>query len=400
MATTWLPKHRFKQPRSFVLANGDIIEEPQLEESSTGRRIRLAGDAKSVYPKDEDALIKRGLERAATRRRTQLWMPLDLNETALERTAGFTPADVRARFEPTIRQRVKAIAWWSFKHPTLPVKALLFVRWYQDNDYGEGHQITTGLVTPNQVAKGLSPLAVLSADPELAPIRRTLADNLAKERFQEFIKDDTLDLLGMETGLIERKAVATLLKQVRAIEELEEIRVPDLRGAENLEFDWLTLKLDESNINGRFTQDLSEYLSDTATADRALEVYKELIGVFRTMGMVIDTNLRENQLVEAMLHGDEKALTVKIAHAVGEDGKDVGHAVSVHLPTGTFVVSCGNRQEDKDKIAHAWEESRMLAELTGQEDVLLAYARQYVTTDHHRRTKKIVAQRIDAQATN
>ena len=405
MATTWLPKHRFRTARQYLLANGEVIEEPDLEESSSGVRIRIAGTTKSVYKRHEDELVKKGLEMAASRRRTQFWMPVDLNDGALNRSAGFTPAEVKARFEPTTR-RSKALAWWSFKHPTLPIKALLIVQWYNDNDYAEGHRITTALVVPNQQVKGLNPLCTKVIDPEFDQVRRTLDDSDAKEAFDEFIREDggvRLDLLGVQSDLIERKAVGTLLKQVRAAEELEEIQIPDLRLAgTHHQFDWLTLKLDETNVNGRFMQDISEYLSGTATAERALELYKELVGTLRTLGMVMGTNLRENQLMEAMLSGDTDALVVQVSTAVGDDGKtrDPKHPISVHLPTGTFVVSCPNETEDKDKIAHAWEESRMLADLTGKEDELLAYARQYVNTNHNRRTKKIVAQRIDAQATN
>ena len=63
--------------------------------------------------------------------------------------------------------------------------------------------------------------------------------------------------------------------------------------------------------------------------------------------------------------------------------------------TGTFVTSC-SANPDSDRIAHAWEESLVIAQLTGKEDALLAYASEYVRTQHARTTKKIVGQRKNA----
>ena len=398
MATTWLRKHNL-HPRSFLLTNGEVIPEPELEESSTGLKVRLPGDPKtSRYAREIDSVIHKGLGREARERKARYWMPLDLNEAALHRAAGFKPAETAARFDPTLA-RTKSTAWWSFKHATLPIGALLVVEWH--NPYGgiSGHQVGARLVLQDQMSKNLNPSFFAVTDQEFREVRNTLdaADRPAFEGFVRDARPEWTEVLGADAGLMERVAVAELLKKVRAAEELDEIQIPDLRGLDDMNFAWLDLRLEDTNVNGQFVADMNEYLSADAGIEKALELYADLISHLRSIGVVINDGPRENQLRQALITGDRGPLTVKIGPTVMDNSeKDVHdplHQLSVHLPTGTFAVTCKVSASDKNEIAQSWEESVLRAMVTGEKDTLLAYAEAYVRAENTRTTKKIVGRR-------
>lgn len=401
-ATTWLPYTYTRERRPFLLANGDVVVEPDLEETSTGRKVRLAGQPNtSHYSRDEDLLVRRGLDQIASKRKTRVWMPVDLGERVLGAKAGFTPSETRAVFDPTIATAIKTRAWWLFQHPSIPaVKALLYVEWRHARGNASGHRLWTRLAVQDQLAKHLHPEAQIVVGSSFSGMIQSLELG-QREAFLEFVGEDTpewLKVLETRDNMVERGAVSALMKKVRTLEELDEIQIPDLRDATRGNFDWLTLKLVDTNVTGRFLQDMSEYVTSEDLMAQAREIYGQLVDTFKTIGMVMPGNLADSDLVKAMTSGDRDALTVRLTTPVRENlTDDVGHIVSVHLPTGTFVVSCTKGDDKgKDDIAHAWEESKVLASLTGKEDELLAYAREYVRTAHDRRTTTAVKRRKTA----
>jgi hypothetical protein len=382
--TTWHAKARPGAPRKFLLTDGTIVDEPDLEITTTGRKVRLAGTSVSAYSRDEYDLIVKGLGMTAQQHKAQVWMPVDPNETALRTTTGFDRDDTRAVF--TVEEkRLRATAWWTFKHPTLPIKALVAVKWLNPNGYVSGNTIQTTVVIPDQTATGLTPLATKVVDRSFTRARNEL-DEPARASFSGWITENPAEwasLLGSKGDLTERDAVEALLRQVRAVDALSEIQIPDFRKAGRKRFGWLTLEADGSNVTNRFTDDMLEYLDNTGTETIAA-AYIALRDEFRRVGVVMDSSLKHNQLYQALVDGDERALTVKI-------GGDVDHVVSIHLASGTFVVDCD--LGDRDEIAKAWEESHTIATLTGRKDHLLAYADAFVQQKHDKRTTQIMARR-------
>lgn len=373
MATTWLPKFRQTAPRSYLLTNGDIIQEPNLEETSTGLKVRVAGDNVSFYRREEWKAIEHGLTSEAHRRKASVWMPVDLNESVLKRRWDFAPA----KFDPNASTRAKATAWWSFKHPTLPIKAVLTIVWHTAGNYDAANNISMQLYVPRQ--QGLSP----HADGLNPVVDVVVQAHDSTGWWENFIN------VG---GLTERQAVETLLRQVRKLEELDEIEIPDSRDGH----DHLTLKLDVTSVNGKFLADITDYLESEVGVEKVLAAYQQLLVEFRKVGVVLDNGLTNNQLAQALSSGDDKMLTVTIRSSLqDEDGRvDKGHELAVHLPTGTFAISCSSVHQDA--VSLAWEESLILARLSGKEDTLLAYAEEYVRTKHIQKSKKIVAMRKTA----
>ena len=148
----------------------------------------------------------------------------------------------------------------------------------------------------------------------------------------------------------------------------------------------------ETNVNAQLTAELADYLDGAPTVEKAARLYDEFRATLRKIGVVLGP-LGENDLNRALLKGED-ALTVAVnSHPSGDDGElDYAHELLVHLTSGTFVVNCG-KVVDRDSLAHKWEESLMVAQLSGQEDTLLAYAREYVRRENKKRTKKILEER-------
>lgn len=388
MATTWLPRHRTR--RQYLLTNGETIFEPELEVTSTNRKVRIVGTTRSVFRKDEEDLIMDGIHAEARRRKAQFWMPIDYDEWSMRSRLGYTPSEKPAKFEPLASEKVKATAWWSFKHPDLPFRAILEVKWLKYTSTDQSHRVLTRMMIPSQ-GQSLSPSTVTVATRSLSSLG--LPAEFAEKGLPAWTK-----LIGVVQDLQERPAVQLLLKQVRAVDDLGEIEVPDLRDPDNPA--WMTLKAESHNVSGRFYSDLLEYLDGEVGIEKALGAYQVLLDEFRKVGIVVSTKLSGNQLIHAMLNGDNESLTVRVNGSIDTEGDlDYDHEVGIHLPTGTFVISC-SATPDPDRVAHAWEESLVIAQLTGKEDKLLAYASEYVRTQHARTTKKIVNQRKTAPVTD
>jgi hypothetical protein len=389
VATTWIPRHTFNARRTFLLTNGETIEEPALEESGTGLKVRLTGTTKSVYRKDADKLIQRELERRASLRKTKVWMPVDTDETYLERTHGTISQQATLTMEQQAGE--KANVWWKFRHPTLPIHAMVICRLKRQ---GALVHFSSRLIwRDTRPTVGFAPMYRNEGTNTFDDMYRALPfgdDQTFRSWAQEVEWQPAI--LNERSSIIERTGVEDLHAAVMAMEELDEIQIPDLRkGARRP--GWLTLRLDGTNVNGQFIADLREYLDGDTTVDKVRDLYTQLVAALREVGLVLPETLKDNQLHQALAAGDSKALIINVTKGLLDDLEtDTQHQVAVHLPTGTFVVQC-SKSENKDQIAHAWNEAAFLAEMTGKEDELLAYARRYAQKNLEQRSKKIVAER-------
>ena len=96
----------------------------------------------------------------------------------------------------------------------------------------------------------------------------------------------------------------------------------------------------------------------------------------------------------ALLSGDKASLGVRVFNlAETNHNVDNAHKLSVHLPTGTFVVECNHQAVDHNEVAEKWEEALTMASLTGREDALLAYATAYAKDHAKKRTQTIIKER-------
>lgn len=201
-------------------------------------------------------------------------------------------------------------------------------------------------------------------------------------------------LLKRQEFSTDRGVVEAILKAVRKIEALDTIQVLDLREPDKPA--WLNLELIDSNVNSAFLSDLTEFLEGSPTVDEALRLYEELRECLRGIGLVLEGK-GENDFLTGLLGNNPAGVTVKLTNAPHEQGDgevDHDHELRMHLPTGSFIVDCSARSTvTPNEVADRWAEARAMAYLTGEEDTLVAYAREVARRDQDKRAKAIIRER-------
>lgn len=407
MATTWSPRTTFER-KTWLLTNGEVVHEPPLEETPSGQKVRVAGTELSVYARDVDSLIRKAVFNIAERKQTHVWMPLS-NAAAQEiGRLGYNPTNEKAKLHfiqnPTDRNG-KTHLWWKFKHPTLPIEATLTVRIASVHQYGNNpikpQHVSGYLVHPfTTLDDGTHDEArfVIENDTYFTGIQDDLDGYDERTKVREFVRDNPpswdTSILGGEQHSSERLGVAALLKRVRVADALGSIQILDLREPEDPT--WMDLELFETNCNSQFIADLADYLDGAPSVEQAAQLYIQLLTTLRSIGLVMEGK-SENDFMAALLSGDKDSLSVSLGNAT-EQGHSVdqNHRLTLHLPTGAFVVECQLHAADRNTVAEKWDEALMMAQFTGQEDELLAYAKEYARRESKKRTAKILKERKDA----
>ena len=125
MATTWTVRPQ-TDDRRWLLTNGEIVKAPALEETPSGRKVRVVGTEIDGYARDIDSVIRGGLDAAAKSRGASVWMPIhDDTNWYFKRALGVDlEADLpRASIHLLGRSQSvgeQTVFWWRFKHPEYP----------------------------------------------------------------------------------------------------------------------------------------------------------------------------------------------------------------------------------------------------------------------------------------
>ena len=400
-ATTWHTLTRFA-PRQWLLANGTIISEPVLEQTTSGRKVRVQGEKDSVFYGELDNLLARSAnEQAAAVGSAVLTEVTDFQDN-LHAILGFDPANnARAQLHVLRPEAHETVAWWSFQLPNTPYEAYLVASIHNASMWNrpQATALSFALYMP-QVQQPMNADRFTRVTGENFPdwhgvVRWHPDDGLTNYYVWETFFDknkpnwDAKLLRHWEVFEGPRLAVQQLLKIVRSIEQEEVLQVPN--AGDLAHPSWLTLELTGSNVNSEFTTDMVEYLDTDAAAERILDLYDKIRNELRYLGILTNEKNQE-EFIAAVMSGDKAKFSMEITNPLTEGGYDTEHTLSVHLPTGTFVVEC-NHREPKNQILEEWEQARTIAALGGEEDELLAYARAYAKKNHKRRSKTIIKAR-------
>lgn len=375
------------EPYEWLLSNGEIVNEPPLEQTSSGIKVRVAGTKESWYSKDLDALLLSAVKNIAAAKNASVFLAL---AGAKHEESKYLP-DGAAKLHLT-NNTSETKCWWKFKHPSMPYPVTLVVTLAQDH-YSKVHRLTGYFVYP--VSRDDNPTAFFNtaATPSLVPGQMSLSSNQGY-KWTEWLRDNPPAGTAEATAKVgqypvSRKAVEELLATVRHMEALGTIEWPDVRDREtpaNME-----LELFDSNVNSQFVADLTDYLDGAPTAERAAELYKELLTTINSLGIVTNRGV-DNDFLRAL--NSSTTFTADVEHLADEEFEiDHDHKIAIHIPSGTFIVECNHHEVSNDTIAEKWEEANTIAALTGEADELLAYARKYAETAQSKRTKRILSER-------
>lgn len=389
------------QVTQWLLANGEVITEPALEMTASGRKVRVAGTTDSVYYGELHGLLTRAAETVAAQRGTTVWMELPYDVPKLVRTvAGIPDTQVKLHLvhDPT-NAYAKTVTWWRFKDANSPFEVLLVATMWPRRGDLTSQEVDISLAVPIRRYG-------YSEEMEVCTTRTAtfseLNDNSMSRTdhyyvWQEFLRDHEPDwpsnLLEHKTHSYARPAVTQYLKALQAFEELESIQVPDFSNPEKPGY--MTLDLYDTNVNAELLSDLAEYLDGAPTIEQAAQLYQQMLDTLRSVGISVGKK-SENDFMAAMLAGDSEVLNMQVQR-LAEQGMslDRHHRLSTHLPSGTFIVECDHAMTDRNQVAEKWEEAVTMASLTGQEDDLLAYAKAYAADRIKQRTKTILKERAE-----
>jgi len=395
MATTYYPSPRHRD--SWILANGEVIQEPELEE--TDRKYRVVGTNLTAYKKSIDQLLFDGVTALASQHGTIPWRRIS-GSWDCPPTPPLHLLNSKTSYWDTTEFE------WRFKHESLPINAKIAVSIRQE---------TRNLPSPQSVGVRLKYSSSNIADSratnlleEYTPGFHAQLQKLSQETrdlwtqfFQAHTDGNAPEtnwqsvLKPRSTFQVTRMAVKAMIEAIREVDAIEAIYLPDLRQTPDLNDrrqGWLRLEAFETNMTPQAFATLREYLETAPTIEEAAQHYEQMLKALRRAGMVLEGR-STNDFLTALLTGDKDALTIPIGTGIlpSEDPEvagplsDIGHTLSLHLPTGTFSVTCGHRS--RNEIAAKWDESLTMASLTGKEDELLAYARRYVEQQSEGRTK-------------
>jgi hypothetical protein len=387
VATTWTPK-LVQSKRSWLLRDGTVIQSPPLEETPSGRKVRVIGTDISGYSRDVDSVIEQGVGRVAEEKGTQVWALID--ESVMKGHSREAAQKVHLITDSQNSSSATCF-WWKFRSPDLPVEAVVRVEartGYQYRNDLCDQNIHAYIVFQRNVASSAdnpTDTSVVIQDQNNWEIQ--YADYAEREAYRDSAPE-ILSRVGRTSTKSEMTAIERLLELSRYFESLAEIQIPDGRAQGGT---YLTLHSDSTNLTAEAIDSMVAYLDDAPTMAAAAEYYEKMLRVLRNAGLAAPTK-KANDFMSA-LNGGEGLIVDLPVKMVDEDGDicdDHSHTLRVNLATGTFTTTCSN-SIDLEHTPQAWQEAVTIASLTGQEDELLAFAREKTLRDQAGSAEKILA---------
>lgn len=405
-----LPRHRKKK---WLLTDGRIVEEPPLEQSSEGRRVRVTGTTKSVYKKDLDDLIYRSVTQFAEKQGERVWMavtdddPVREVNAAADAPKGNVSSHLLAPRTNNYLGRSTTLSW-TFRHESLPIAATIVVTMRDvRTGYGgdkSGKQVVESKVYyPSTSVYDAHTRTWHSSQDRALPYADhsdgSTEYDQGRQKFNDLIRDhapEWLDeLLGTTTYENEREAAAGVAKLCRRFEDYDEITIPDLRDPD--EPSWLTLGLYETTYTRDFLKSLVEFINGQPVVEELFSLWTQMVTTFRRAGIVVD-ELTESDF-HAVLSGDTERVNVTTPTINSDDPSqaiDNEHYVGFNLATGTITVSCRIRDTKPSDVATDYEIARIRAEAQGELDAFLGFQSNYLDYQHEELHQRAIEKRTVA----
>lgn len=400
--TEYHPLPRNKRMK-WLLSDGRIAEEPALEQSAEGRRVRVMGSTKSVYKKDLEDLVYRSVQAFAQKNGTRAWMRA-VDDPVKELHEYSTPVDASDPhfLQPSNKAyyRRSSEVSWTFRHETLPIAAKLTIKAVEEHRSDRKQVVTAAITYPStNPADAYERVWLDAQNPREFTFSKhdegTTDFAQAKQRFfdslRDYVPDWAKEILGRHEYSNEREAAAGVAKLCKRIESFEGISIPDLRNPD--EPDWIELGLYETTYSPEYLRAIIDFINGQPIAERLAELWQEMVETFQSAGVVVG-KLKESDFAAA-IQGETERVDVSASHPFDEDGASVDqqHYVGFNLLTGTITVSCKIRDTNPAEIATEYEIARIKAEARGELDAFLNYQANALNRKHDQRHRKTVEKR-------
>lgn len=410
--------------QTWLLKDNTVVKTPDIETTSSNRRARIAGTTKSVPHGDLQQLIREALTDVAKQRGTEPWVRVDSPDDNLVRHGQAAPGSAIApdfTKSPSLymvddksgRRGHTSIAFEFVSTECPTVTAIVWV--YLAQDYHNDHEVRSGITyrilheDQWDLGAGYSFWAGGGTTDWTTPFGyydHSDEAEAAKEWLAQLDPIPGIEWLNRDFQQNPRVAVTEALKLLKQLVDVEEITLPVWRN--RAKPDPMTYRFTgRTTFTGSLYREMLDFVQTKATVDRIRKNYQAILKDMAALGLVGQA-ARSNKFFEAVEEGfgDDLAChmipltTEQIHDDEARKGKvtvvpDHEHTVSVDFKTGTLVVNCLKDQKD---IVEQWNFARFQAELKGELDEFLGFARQTQTKRNRKRASQIMKDRSADEA--
>ena len=377
--TTWEDFTLQTEHRRWLLRDGSVLEAERVwEVSGSGRKMRSKRHIELTgFAKDQDALVLRAAQLDAEARGAELWVCLFPERKPLD-SASLHLVQPRDEHNSYNTRRPPTRLRFVFRHRDYPIEAHLII--VAEENYNRRQVVSAELIFPSTRRYDIETPSEVSAGAD------EYADRIPVQ-------------LGTQSFDTEQEAAAFLSRQTSAALSMASVEIPDryIPGMESL----LVLDFAESNVGGDFVATLQDFVSSGPALERATAAYEDLRAAMRSLGVVMAP--RNADVFAAALAANTKhVLEAPITTVAGETRGRYGggdHALSLHMATGTFAVTCNIRGDGgvtPEEQSETWELARFEAEMRGELDAFLAYCASLKVEQARKRVQKLVRERDTA----
>lgn len=359
-----------------MLADGTLIDPPDLEISAGGRRVRVAGGQHKSRPYYEHPKVLREAVMALGR---GPGLPVYATEeerhrAALDYTVGGDHASkilLPAKLENG--NIVHAVRFEDPSCPHMDAWLLNILVPVGVNTYHQTFLCYRDSITNSASSPSYSALARTGADwprpYNLSPDEHTAWQTLINAGCPEPV------VAVGSTPHTARKAVKRFVERARQHEELDHVYIPDLRDPSNPR--WLKLERVYSNWTSESHSDMAAVVNAGPLVEQLIDCTAKMQQLLANLGVTVQAMPTEASWFAAA-GGDVAAINVSVHPENGVDVVDHQHVVYLHLLSGAVHVACSHDRNTRNEAGEAYEVAKFKAELTGQADELLAFAQEYV----------------------
>lgn len=382
MSTRWSAAPYQDRP-TWMMTDGSLIECPMIETTPSQRRWRVQGTTDSVSKHDLPDAIRRYMSTVAAQQGKQAWLETDnpSMDLSLHRMASGTAHHFELNFDEHPKM--------SFDSNTMTPIAFQFTS-------SEYPQLTAILWVILAVSRGSSTTVTTTVT-----FRPTDPTDGATHTHQRYLAYEAGVFPGIDFplevkrfGANPRKGAEWFAEIVRHAADIDAITLPDGRGSDDGYDSGITYTFTATNYSNDVYRDALELVQAGPALERLNHLLRQVRAELRNLGIV--ANLKDSFDVNKLLNGKLSELALELEpqdelDANNDKGLDPHHTITMDLANGVFTTSC-SRQHLED-VAAAWEVAKFKADISGEKDVLLAYAEAFNMRSEQDRLRKVILQR-------
>lgn len=410
---------------SWLFKDNSVVQTPAVEMSGSGRRVRLVGQTTSVSSNALASIYRAALNQMARERQTERWVRVvDTPDKTLHAHGMAAPAQASApdftispglymadsvRIAKPHQHTDIAFEFASIECPT--VTAIVWVT--LGARYVGEHTVRSGITYRRMHSAHTDPTSNYEcwspATGWWTPFGRYNTNGDEQEAALEILaKIDPapgVEWVNEDFTANPQNAVFQALALLKQLVDVEQITVPVWRSDDTPEP--MTFKFTgRTTFTKQLYRAMLDFVQTQPTLERIRTNFESILRDMASLGLMSQA-ARVSAFHQAVEEGFANDLACHMipltvteldtrSHQSEEDREPVQivpdneHQVSIDFASGTIVVNC---LKDSDEAIEHWDFARFQAELKGELDAFLGYARQTQQKRHKKRVHQIVNKR-------